>query len=277
MNYNATYLMFLMFCLVLSEYEANDKSILSRKRRYIVFPEGSTFSIALCLTVHTLTPDNIFTEGLNWGISYDLPNESKPALEPFLQLRNDKLKSGNKHDRYGSTALANRNGPLKYSGWNNDVRTHFAPGGKKYRKSEYYYLQRRHRRELYNKLEVIMNAMGFDGRTCILRALCEASQRLMPRGNTLIEEMMRISFSLPLKRVFSFEPDEHRTYTQAHKAGHEGKDCAAMFPECSFSLIDLALGKYNAPPSVPSLVDPATETFGMEDESAMDWTKYSMK
>lgn len=37
--------------------------------------------------------------------------------------------------------------------------------------------------------------MGFDGRTCVLRALCEASQRLMPKGNTLIEEMMRISFT----------------------------------------------------------------------------------
>jgi len=112
--------------------------------------------IALCLTVHTLTPDNIFTEGLNWGISYDLPNESKPALEPFLELRNDKLKTYNKH-RYDSTAIANRYG-VPNSGWNNNLRQHFAPGRKKYRKSEYYYLQRRHRRDLYNKLEVIMNA-----------------------------------------------------------------------------------------------------------------------
>lgn len=108
------------------------------------------------MTVNTLSPDSIFTEGLNWGISYDLPNESKPALEPFLELRNDKLKTGKKHDRYGSTAIANRYGVLN-SGWNN-VRQQFTPGRKKYRKSEYYYLQRRHRRELYNKLEVIMNA-----------------------------------------------------------------------------------------------------------------------
>lgn len=107
--------------------------------------------------MHTLTSDNIFTEGLNWGISYDLPNESKPALEPFLELRNDKFKTNNKHNRYGSTAIANKYGVLN-SGWNNNVKQHFTPGRKKYRKSEYYYLQRRHRRELYNKLEVIMNA-----------------------------------------------------------------------------------------------------------------------
>lgn len=114
--------------------------------------------IALCMTVHTLTTDNIFTEGLNWGISYDLPNESKPVLEPFLELRNDRLKASNKHDRYGSSTVADRNSAVKYSGWNNDIKSHFVPNRKKYRKSEYYYLQRRHRRELYNKLEVIMNA-----------------------------------------------------------------------------------------------------------------------
>ncbi|XP_071556016.1 uncharacterized protein [Temnothorax nylanderi] len=277
MDYSAKYLIFLVLCLVLSEYEADDKyqTNLSRKRRYVVFPEGSTFSVALCLTVHTLTPDDIFTEGLNWGISYDLPNESKPALEPFLELRNDKFKTSNKNDRYGSTAIANKYGFLN-SRWNDNVRQHFIPGKKKYHKSEYYYLQRRHRRELYNKLEVIMNAMGFDGRTCVLRALCEASQRLMPKGNTLIEEMMRISFSLPLKRVFSFEPQEHHTYTQAHKAGHEGKDCAAMFPGCSFSLIDLALGKYNAPPSdhPGDAADHHAGTFGTEDGPVVDWPRY---
>jgi len=105
--------------------------------------------VALCMTVHTLTSDNIFTEGLNWGISYDLPNESKPALEPFLELRNDRLKAGNEHDRHGV---------LKYPGWNNGAKSRFVPARKKYRKSEYYYLQRRHRRDLYGKLEVIMNA-----------------------------------------------------------------------------------------------------------------------
>ncbi|XP_032671083.1 uncharacterized protein LOC116844077 [Odontomachus brunneus] len=283
MDYRARYLVFFVLCLILSEYEANDKyraTTLSRKRRYVVFPEGSSFSVALCMTVHTLTPDDdIFTEGLNWGISYDLPNESKPALEPFLELRNDKVQTGNKHDRHGSAVAANSNGAVKYSGWNDDVKYRFAPGRKKYRKSEYYYLQRRHRRELYNKLEVIMNAMGFDGRTCILRALCEASQRLMPKGNTLVEEMMRISFSLPLKRVFSFEPEEHHTYTQAHKAGHEGKNCAVLFPGCSFSLIDMALGKYNAPLRPDQSADPSdySGTFDTGDEPAADWPRYNMK
>lgn len=54
-------------------------------------------------------------------------------------------------------------------------------------------------------------------------------------------------YRLPLKRVFSFEPEEHRVYATAHKAGHEGQHCPSLFPGCSFSLIDMALGKYNGP------------------------------
>ncbi|XP_066585098.1 uncharacterized protein [Prorops nasuta] len=272
------------------EVDSGEEKSLSRRKRYVVFPEGSSFSIALCLTVHTLTPDNIFTEGVNWGISYDLPNESKPALEPFLQLRNDRLKtkykqsplktSKNKLTKYPGWKKEPVNA-LDYSGWSNDKHYDWYSGKKRY-KSDYYYLQRRHRRDLYSKLEVIMNAMGFDGRSCVLRALCEASQRLVPKGNSLIEEMMRISFSLPLKRVLSFEPEEHRTYTEAHKAGHEGRDCVAMFPSCSFSLIDMALGRYNAPSNHEDQswkpTDYRTQSSGSSsDDDYADSIKYHMK
>lgn len=49
MDCSAKYLIFLVLCLVLSEYEADDKyqTNLSRKRRYVVFPEGSTFSVSI--------------------------------------------------------------------------------------------------------------------------------------------------------------------------------------------------------------------------------------
>ena len=111
--------------------------------------------IALCMTMHTLTPDDIFTEGLNWGISYDLPNESKPELEPFLELRKDKFKINKKVNKI---SVGNKNNYDKYSNWNNDEKYYLLPNNKKYYKSDYHYLQRRHRRDLYNKLEVVMNA-----------------------------------------------------------------------------------------------------------------------
>ncbi|CAK9806996.1 hypothetical protein ANTPLA_LOCUS5112 [Anthophora plagiata] len=269
-RYGRCFLLLLTLCILAGDYQVNSDqdTRLSRKRRYVVFPEGSTFSIALCLTFHTLTPDNIFTEGVNWGISYDLPNESKPALEPFLQLRHDKIKPATKYTSYTNNMI-DRNA-MKYAGWNSNEKYYMKPGKRKYYKPDYYYLQRRHRRELYSKLENVMNAMNFDGRTCVLRALCEASQRLMPKGNTLVEEMMRISFSFPLKRLFSYEPEEHHAYSSAHKAGYEGHNCAAMFAGCSFSLIDMALGKYDASPQLP---------LGYADmaSSSGHWARYNMK
>ncbi|XP_017889197.1 uncharacterized protein LOC108630406, partial [Ceratina calcarata] len=110
--------------------------------------------VAFCLTVNTLSPDDIFTEGVNWGISYDLPNESKPALEPFLELRHDKIKPPTK---YGGNLIQKK--PVKYSGWgNSNEKYYLKPGKWKYSKPDYYYLQRRHRRDFYSKLENIMNA-----------------------------------------------------------------------------------------------------------------------
>ena len=174
-----------VLCTTLVDSENERERTLSRRKRYVVFPEGSSFSvseswrilddnycffivilfwnqIALCMTVHTLTPDNIFTEGLNWGISYDLPNESKPALEPFLELRKDAVKP-NKYDQKLNDV--NYQKPLS-TGWNYDKKKkyyyppqyHTSYTGEKYYKPDYNYIRRRHRRELYNKLEIIMNA-----------------------------------------------------------------------------------------------------------------------
>ncbi|XP_053996788.1 uncharacterized protein LOC128886169 [Hylaeus anthracinus] len=277
MNRNGSCLLLLILCVAVSDYQVSSdrNTTLSRRKRYVVFPEGSTFSIALCVSVHTLSPDDIFTEGVNWGISYDLPNESKPALEPFLQLRHDQMKPGNKYSGHAVGAIEKN--VVNYPGWNSYEKYSFKSGRKKYYKPDYYYLQRRHRRDLYSKLETAMNAMNFDGRTCVLRALCEASQRLMPKGNTLVEEMLRISFSFPLKRLFSHEPDEHHAYSKAHKAGHEGQDCASMFAGCSFSLIDMALGKYDAQrtrePQLPLGYDGATDP----GRSSGEWKRYNMK
>ncbi|KAJ8688552.1 hypothetical protein QAD02_024347 [Eretmocerus hayati] len=226
---------------------------LSRRKRYVVFPEGSSFSIALCLTVHTLTSDNIFTEGVNWGIAYDLPNETRPELRPFLQLRKDKIKPSkynDYHSKYTSPANNYRNPYYQPDPYWKKAGKYYGPSWqKKYSKDNYHYRQRRYRRDLYNKMEVVINAMGFDGRSCILRALCEASQRFMPKGNSLVEEMIRIVFALPLKKILASEPEEHHVYTKAHRAGHEGGDCLTLFPACSFSLIDMALGRYSYNPS----------------------------
>lgn len=67
------------------------------------------FQVAACMTAVTIAPTTIWTEGLNWGISYDLPNDT--AI--FREYRKYLPK------------------PM---------------------------MQRRHRRDLYHKMEVIMDS-----------------------------------------------------------------------------------------------------------------------
>ncbi|KAK0082238.1 hypothetical protein PV325_010799, partial [Microctonus aethiopoides] len=51
---------------------------------------------------------------------------------------------------------------------------------------------------------------------------------------------------LPLKRaLLSHEPNEHHIYTEAHRNGHNSVSCSNMYTGCSFSLIDMALGRYS--------------------------------
>uniref|UniRef100_A0AAR5QH23 Uncharacterized protein n=1 Tax=Dendroctonus ponderosae TaxID=77166 RepID=A0AAR5QH23_DENPD len=142
----------------------------------------------------------IFTEGINWGLVYDLPNDTKPFIDGY--------------------------GPA---------------------------LKRRNRRELYTKVEDILNSMGYNGRTCILRALCEASKHLKFREDSLLHHILGLIFRYPKEPVASNEPDDHRLYHwAAHMASSPdndddvdcAKECSDIF-YCPFSLIDLALGHYS--------------------------------
>lgn len=93
-----------------------------------------------------------------------------------------------------------------------------------------------------------------------------------PRGKSRYVFPPPCCCSFPLKRLFDHEPEEHHAYSRARKAGHEGHDCAAMFAGCSLSLIDMALGKYDAaesPPLPPGYTD--------ESYSYGGWARYNMK
>ncbi|XP_068081350.1 uncharacterized protein [Anabrus simplex] len=193
------FLLLLLLLLVSGHLMFDDdidgRPVLDRRKRYVLFPEGSSFSVAFCMTIKTTTPDvDIFTEGVNWAISYDLPNETRSRedapFDPFLPP---------------------------------------AP-----------VLLRRHRRSFYSKLEVLFNAAGVDGRACVLRTICEAAQRLIPRGN-MVDEMLRILFTMPLEHVHGYEPEEHHQYDAAHRTGLTDSYCPDMFPTCPVSLLDIAL------------------------------------
>jgi len=96
--------------------------------------------------------------------------------------------------------------------------------------------------------------MGYDGRECILRALCEAPQVLGRKGSHLIAELIRTVFSFPKSKVLPFEKfaKDLQIYSDAFRAGKAGK-CHNTYRNCGFSLVKLALGKYSKPPTLQAM------------------------
>lgn len=89
--------------------------------------------------------------------------------------------------------------------------------------------------------------MGFDGRECVQRAICESSQFFKRKGLNLIEELLRTIFTMPKSKVLDFEHKDLWHYDGAYRRGLTKSSCVGFYPKCSFSLLDLALGRYSKP------------------------------
>lgn len=113
--------------------------------------------------------------------------------------------------------------------------------------------------------------MGYNGRDCILRTLCESRQYFQRTKMNMIGEMLRAIFrwvnqrdlqftdllthyhpfhcSLPKQRIFKRELQENENikhYDNAYRYAHDF-DCARQY-SCQFSLLELAFGKHSTPP-----------------------------
>ncbi|CAD6991490.1 uncharacterized protein LOC101454492 [Ceratitis capitata] len=195
----------------LQERKAAEK-VLSRKRRYVAFPDGSSLSASICLTIGVI--GNPIVEYLswaeNWGVAYDLPNYAW-VKEHTRGFKKDK-------DENKTKAMA----------------------------------MRRSRRDLFGKLETLIENMGFNGNACIARALCESSKYLQDarqgRGN-MMTEIIKTIFSLPTEPVFGEEPDVMHHYDRIYKrARRDVLDCSVEHAQCHFSLLEMAFGKYSIAP-----------------------------
>lgn len=91
--------------------------------------------------------------------------------------------------------------------------------------------------------------MGYNGQECILQALCESSQHFNNRKHlNIVEQMIKTIFSFPPSKVLPFEHPQHNIYDAAHRRGKHNIQCENAYPNCGFSLLQLALGKYSKPP-----------------------------
>ncbi|EDS41039.1 conserved hypothetical protein [Culex quinquefasciatus] len=97
----------------------------------------------------------------------------------------------------------------------------------------------RERRELYHMLETgLGNKFDIALRSCIMRAICEVRSFLQPPGRSMIMDLVRILFSVPLKADLNDE------YSNAMRS--ERLDCHELYgKQCPISFLYLLLfGKF---------------------------------
>lgn len=89
--------------------------------------------------------------------------------------------------------------------------------------------------------------IGYNGRDCVLRALCETTEFFGRKGSTMMKEILRLVFSLPTSKVLSFEHPELHMYDKAYRNGKTRALCSNIYPKCGFSLFEVALNGYFEP------------------------------
>ncbi|XP_073820079.1 uncharacterized protein [Musca autumnalis] len=110
-------------------------------------------------------------------------------------------------------------------------------------------VQRRSRRDLYKKLEMIVDNMGFSGIDCVSRTLCESIQflrNLRKRKGNMVEELIKTIFSFPSDMLTQQESEEHHHYARVYRRAKRSRiNCSIEYGKCEISLLDLIFGRHS--------------------------------
>ncbi|XP_044759100.1 uncharacterized protein LOC123316890 [Coccinella septempunctata] len=106
---------------------------------------------------------------------------------------------------------------------------------------------RREKRSLLGKLEKMFYHMGYHGRDCILRSLCEFSSIFKNADKTIERELLKIFFEYTSEWPIEYETKEDEIYHRAQMTGQNGdpRSCYEAYPKCHFSLINVLIGKHS--------------------------------
>ncbi|XP_034935146.1 uncharacterized protein [Chelonus insularis] len=94
--------------------------------------------------------------------------------------------------------------------------------------------QRIDRKTIYQMLESKFEALGFPGRPCLLRTICETTHWSLHPHNGLIGDLLRILFT-PSSSLDEKLPAE---YTKAERSLGSLDDCGTTYPLCPITIYD---------------------------------------
>lgn len=143
--------------------------------------------VAFCTSLGVTGNPNaqLLSWAINWGLAYDLPNstfileqrDKKAHPKPIVQRRQ-------RRDLYQRLEVAMDRWVWIGASGNSAAEFHSAHMSSKEK----------------NLLTMVIfsgcfHSMGYNGRSCILRALCESGERFMGTTTTMVEELVRSVFS----------------------------------------------------------------------------------
>ncbi|XP_069946232.1 uncharacterized protein [Cherax quadricarinatus] len=217
----------------LRELAADNSKILSRNRRVIGIPLGSNIEVRWSLNL----PFNTFTlygGVLNIGIPVKFP-----MPEAFIVGGSFKKRSVGGPDE-GPDDFPNDNPdiidalPERYTYWYQNDK-----GSQLERYSRSRRASRQERLFLYKYMETAFNKAGVDGRTCLLRAICEVADAPFDQG--LLGKMINtfLAASTAGRPDTVEERKEYDLFIEAELHGKVTGRCEERYHQCHTSPFDL--------------------------------------
>ncbi|XP_030376305.1 uncharacterized protein LOC115625406 [Scaptodrosophila lebanonensis] len=182
--------------------------VLSRHKRYLAFPEGSSVSAAICLTIGVIGNPNVdwLSWAVNWGVAYDLPNHMwvRQHAHGFAKnLTKAVIQRRNRRSFYEEVQTA-----LHHMGYNGQACVARALC----ESAKYMHLKRPRRGNMLEELLRIVLSL--------------------PAAQVDPQE----------------PHEHHHYDQIYRHATRDSHDCSLTYPGCQFSLLKLALGSYAAAP-----------------------------
>ncbi|XP_063382864.1 uncharacterized protein LOC134669291 [Cydia fagiglandana] len=237
--------------------DVGESKILSRRKRYLIFPDGSSLQLVFCTQNHGyLQLGDIVWIGNTAALAWMLPTD--PSIFGYFrhQLKepyNIRRQDNNKHiyylDEDGKLVakVPYKRKPIinpafaKRSIQNNEdenisiKKQVFIKKMHELQKSRSYlekldgasaHFHRSGRHSLYKKLETLFEAYGYSGRECVFRLLCDAGKaKAHGEQGTFLQELFTATFTLPKGETV----EDLLEYDKAHNTRN---DCAELYPEC---------------------------------------------
>ncbi|XP_068148975.1 uncharacterized protein [Drosophila tropicalis] len=88
----------------------------------------------------------------------------------------------------------------------------------------------------YKGLEGLANRLGYQGRICVLKSICEAAEEPFHYANGLFADIFHI-FLTPSSSVDKLSEHADQEYYYAENVGKSGAGCHQVFRECRLSLL----------------------------------------